>query len=176
MVAKERSDSLDSGGLANQIAGRLLKSYRWIDRDDLEGYAHLGVTMALSRYRADRGVPLAIFAYRKGMFLAIDEMRKDGVLRRRSALPTPATSGLPEEVADPSGFKDHDLVVQRDLLNALLNRLGRTDRQLLMMYYSQYMTFREIAAVFGITESAISLRHKALLARLRRLAGRDNRP
>lgn len=173
MVAKERHEALDCGGISLQIAARLSHSYGWVDRDDLQGYAQLGVTMAMRRYQSDRGVPLEIFAYRKGMFLAIDEMRKDGILRRRSAKAIPASSALSEDLPDPTGQRGHESVVQRDLLASLLTQLTPADRRLLMMYYSQHMTFREIAAVFNISESAVSLRHKALLTRMRRMATRQ---
>ena len=173
MVAKERHEGLDCGGIALQIASRLSHSYGWVDRDDLQGYAQLGLTLAMNRYQADRGVPLEIFAYRKGMFLAIDEMRKDGILRRRSAKAVPSSSALNDDLPDPAGQRGHESVVQRDLLASLLARLAPADRRLLMMYYAQHMTFREIAVVFNISESAVSLRHKALLNRMRRLANRQ---
>ena len=71
--------------IAERIASRLHHWYGWVDMDDLRSYAYLGLALAAKKYRADRGVPFGIFACRKGTFIAIDEMRKDGVLRRRQA-------------------------------------------------------------------------------------------
>jgi len=173
MVSKKRDDVPACGQIAVQIAARLSRNYGWVDRDDLRGYAQLGVTLAMSRYRGDRGVSLEVFAYHKGTFLAIDEMRRSGVLRRRGARTAPPACALVDDLPDPAGQRGHDAVVQRDLLASLLGRLAPAERHLLMMYYAQHMTFREIAAVFRISESAVSLRHKALLARLRRIANRQ---
>ncbi len=173
MVSRETDRVPDCGQIAVQIAARLSHSYGWVDRDDLRGYAQLGVALAARRYRGDRGVSLEVFAYHKGMFLAIDEMRRDGVLRRRDAKAAPPACALRDDLPDPAGQRSHDRLVQRDLLASLLGRLAPAERRLLLMHYAQHMTFREIAAVFQISESAVSLRHKALLGRLRRAANRQ---
>jgi len=56
------------------------------------------------------------------------------------------------------------------MCETLLGRLCQKGRQLLLMYYSEHMTFKQIAEVFDISESAVCLRHKALIGRLRRLS------
>lgn len=156
--------------ITGRIASRLHHRYGWVDMDDLRSYAYLGLTLAAKRYRADRGVAFEMFASRKGMFLAIDEMRKDGVLRRRRAGPGLTTTVLTADIPDPRGSRSYERLERRDMCRMLLGRLRTQDRQLVMMYYADGMTFREIAKVFSISESAACLRHKAALGTLRRIA------
>jgi RNA polymerase sigma factor (sigma-70 family) len=169
--------------IARQIASRLKRRYTWVAMDDLYSYALLGLTMSANAYDPTRGVPFPNFASQKGMFWAIDEMRKDGLLRRRSSTNMPRVLPFSEatgnidaeeswtpEIHDRSAEEDRDHLEARDLCSALLKQLRRQDRQLLVMYYADHMTFREIATVFNISESSVCLRHKALIRRLRRLA------
>ena len=158
--------------MANGIAARLSRWYSWVSLDDLRSYAYLGLALAARVYEPGRGVPFPQFAWRKGMYLAIDEMRKDGVLSRRRTTPLPTTTTLLPDVHDPVAPNGHDTVDRRDLCHTMLGKLRSQDRQLLMMYYSDEMTFKEIANVFDISESAVCLRHKALMQQLRRIGAR----
>lgn len=173
----------DNMPIARQIASRLKRRYTWVSMEDLYSYSLLGLTMSANAFDPDRGVPFPNYASQKGMFWAIDQMRKDGVLRRRSSasmprvLPFSEAAGLSDaeetwtpDVHDRNAEEDHKQLEARDLCTALLRQLRSQDRQLLVMYYSKHMTFREIAKVFGISESSVCLRHKALIRRLRRLA------
>jgi len=156
--------------LARQIAGRLRRWYGWVGLDDLHSYAYLGVALAARAYEDDRGVPFVNFAAHKGMYLAIDEMRKDGVLKRRRATSGPTFGALTPDLPDPAAERQYNDLEGRDLCSQLLGKLRGPDRKLLLMYYADEMTFREIARVFRISESAVCLRHKALLTKLRKLA------
>ncbi len=169
--------------LARQIASRLKRRYTWVMMEDLYSYSLLGLTMSANAYDPTRGVPFPNFASQKGMFWAIDEMRKDGVLRRRSSASMPRVLPFSEaagaidsdgtwtpDIQDKNAEEDGKQMEARDLCASLLRQLRKQDRELLIMYYSQHMTFREIAKVFGISESSVCLRHKALIRRLQRLA------
>ena len=155
--------------MANGIAVRLSRWYSWVSLDDLRSYAYLGLALAARAYEPGRGVPFPQFAWRKGMYLAIDEMRKDGVLSRRRTTPAPTFTALTPEIPDPHAPKGHAAVDRQDLCGELLKKLRPQDRQLLVMYYTNELTFKDIAKVFDISESAVCLRHKALIQRLRRL-------
>lgn len=178
MSSKEKTEgsraslAADHIALARGIASRLHRSYTWIALDDLRGYAYLGLALAAQAYKADRGVPFDCFASRKGMFLAIDEMRKDGVVRRRRAKMPVTIEPMVGDVPDPRGDGGRDAMETRDLCTVLLDKLHADDRRLLMLYYADSLTFRQIARVFGISESAVCLRHKMLLNKLRTLARR----
>ena len=156
--------------LADKIAGRLYRSYSWVGMDDLRSYAYLGLALAERVFRPELGVPFVKFAWRKAMFLAIDEMRKDGVVARKDSRRDKCTA-LSFETADPRSGAPQRRVERNDLCDSLMTRLRDRDQQLVAMYYADGMTFKEIANVFGITESAVCLRHKTLIHKLRVLAG-----
>jgi RNA polymerase sigma factor (sigma-70 family) len=156
--------------LAGQIAHRLARRYGWVGIDDLHSYAYLGLTLAAKAYDASRGVPFERFACAKAMYLAIDEMRKAGILRRADATPVPETSGQEIELPDPHADRQHQRMEAREFCSQLLSRLSESERQLVMMIYVDKLAYRDIAQVFGISESAICLRHKAVLDRLRQQA------
>ena len=64
---------------------------------------------------------------------------------------------------------DHEL---RGQVQAALGRLREQDRDLLVMRYLEQLGNREIAAVFGISEGAVKMRHlRALPGRRGRLTG-----
>lgn len=166
--------------LARQISARLRHRCSWVALDDLYSYSLLGLTRAAGIYDPAYGVPFANFASQKALFLAVDEMRKDGILQRRSTKSTTRTvsltcdgddsgswwNDLPDEGAD----QDHRRFEDREFLQALLMKLSDTDRQFLVMYYADEMTFKEIARVVNMSESSVCLRHKALINRLRKLS------
>ena len=169
--------------LARQIAARLRRRYTWVPMEDLYSYALMGLTLAANAFDPDRGVPFPNYASQKGMFWAIDEMRKDGVVRRKSSKSVPRLlpftdlgkaadpdDGWIPQVEDSFAEASHGRMEARELCATLISRLQSQDRKLLIMYYADHFTFREIAKVFKISESSVCLRHKALLNKLQRMA------
>jgi RNA polymerase sigma factor (sigma-70 family) len=107
------------------------------------------------------------------MFLAIDEMRKDGLLRRADAPTLKLEPNSPEgelELPDPGSDRESQRLEAREFCGRLLQRLSEPERSLLEMIYSDKLAYKEIASIFQISESAVCLRHKAVLAKLRRQA------
>jgi len=176
MVVAERNEGSPSHlaarhvDLARRIAARLRRSYSWLCADDLHGYAFLGVSLAARAFDAERGVPFDRFALCKGTFLAIDEMRRDGVLQRRRGKVPIVIRRLSGDVPDPKGDRARKRMENRDIFRSFLGKVKPAERQLMLMYYADQMTFKEIARVFRITESAVCFRHKALIRKLRKLA------
>jgi RNA polymerase sigma factor for flagellar operon FliA len=156
--------------LSQNIARRLARRYTWVSMEDLGSYAYLGVTLAARTFDSKRGIPFERFACTKAMFLAIDEMRKDGILRRADATNPSQDSTQEMDMADPAAHRDAEMMEARDICEQMLKNLDDESRKLLVMVYADKLTYREIARVFRISESAVCLRHKALLARLRRQA------
>lgn len=155
--------------LAQNIARRLFRRYRWVDQDDLSSYAYLGVTLAARAYDPDRGIPFARYACTKAMFLAIDEMRKDGVLRRADATNRFQDVAIQDrEMPDPAADRAVELMETREFCEQLFRRLDEAGQALLTMIYADKLTYREISQVLKISESAVCLRHKAVLDKLRR--------
>jgi DNA-directed RNA polymerase specialized sigma subunit len=115
--------------LADRIAGRLYRSYSWVDMDDLRSYAYLGLALAERAFRPELGVPFVKFAWRKAMFLAIDEMRKDGVVSRRES-PRDRHTPLSFETPDPQSDASAQRLERDDLCDMLMGRLRDRDQQL----------------------------------------------
>ncbi|MDY6914148.1 MAG: sigma-70 family RNA polymerase sigma factor [Planctomycetota bacterium] len=158
--------------LVRAIAVRLRRWYGWLDMGDLHSYAYLGLAMAAKRYQPDRGIAFRSFASQKGMFLAIDQMRKDGVVRRRGGKVGMMPASLGFDIPDPQAAKCRRAIETRDICRTLLAGLRKQDRRLLIMYYAEQLTFKEIARVFDISESAVCLRHKSIMRNLRHRASR----
>jgi RNA polymerase sigma factor (sigma-70 family) len=166
--------------LALWITAALKRRYPWIDKDDLHSYSLWGLTLAARSYTPGRGVPFASFACSKALFLAIDAMREDRVLRRQKLgrdLPgvylyqsMRAGEWSLAEVADSHSGEGERRLEARDMVARVLGELRAEDRRLLVLYYASELTFREIAKVMNTCESTICLHHKALLARVRRIA------
>ncbi len=157
--------------LVRKVAARLQRRFGWLDADELASYAYLGLRKAARDYDPTRSADFGAFASVKGMYLAIDEMRRDGLVRRPDSQQTPA-GPIEGELPDPDGEDALRDLVNRDTAEALLAALPQEDRDLLMMYYGQGMTLREIGQVRGVTEAAVCVRHQQLLAKLRRCARR----
>ncbi len=155
--------------LAKNIARRLRRRYGWVSIDDLNSYAYLGLTLATKVYDSSRGVPFERFACRKAMYLAIDQMRKDGILRRAdSTCRRREAAGSELELPDPAADRARELLEAREFCSELFKRLNEQGRKLLTMIYAEKLTYKEIAKVLDISESAVCLRHKAVILKLRR--------
>jgi len=167
--------------IARSVAFRLKRRFPWVNMEDLRSYSRWGLTRAAGLYSPESGTPFVCFAPRKAFYLGIDAMREDKVVRRSPQGPASASRAgqnslatsrpLPPEVVDEHSADDMRRLEAKDHLSSLLGRLDDGDRQLLLLYYSEGMTFKEIGRVFDRTESAICLRHGALIAKLRRFAG-----
>jgi RNA polymerase sigma factor (sigma-70 family) len=165
--------------IAGQIAARLKRRFTWLLADDLYSYALTGLVMAAKAFDAQRGVPFPNFASLLGMYMAIDEMRRDRVIQRPQRVNRGrccSLSAMGWEEPDAAQIPDRaaqgaiNRIEARDMVAHLLAALPPRDRQIMLMRYADNLTFGEIGAVVNRTESCICLRHKAILVRLRRLA------
>jgi RNA polymerase sigma factor for flagellar operon FliA len=55
---------------------------------------------------------------------------------------------------------------KRDLRDAVMQNLGRVERLILVLYYYEEMTMKEIGATLDLSESRVSQMHSGILARL----------
>ncbi len=159
--------------LAKRVACSLKSTYWWLSLDDLHSYAFLGLTRASKVYRSELNVPFRNFACQRAKLLAVDEMRKDGVLVRNSRKRTAMTTCSLDENLLPASDEDLTTKVElHDLWEYVFSTLSDSDKKLLIMYYVSGMSFKQIGEVLGRSESAMCVRYHHLLDRLRRLRER----
>ncbi|MCE5327386.1 MAG: sigma-70 family RNA polymerase sigma factor [Planctomycetaceae bacterium] len=166
--------------LARTIASRLKRCYCWVDSEELYSYVLLGLSQAATQYENDQGVTFADFAARKAMYLAIDQMRKDRVLSKAGAAPRRVvfSSDLADDDTSPMSmtavdrrYEEHSRQSDlRDFFSTVRSRLCPWESLLLKLHYDKGLTFREIACRLGVGQPTLSMRHKRLLSKLRRLA------
>lgn len=168
--------------VARSVSARLKRRYPWLDEDELYGYGLFGLVSAANAWRPQRGKDFGAFAAVKAGYLAVDQMRRDGILRHRPRPSAPRRIRIVSYAEVDRTLRDGhwDRVLARlearDMLETVLPRLANDDRRLLEMYYAQEMTLAEIAAVLGISEAAVCIRRQRLLAALRRqLSSRPRR-
>ena len=157
--------------LAEIVARRLAAKYPWISFDDLKSYSYLGLLYADTIYDESRGLPYRDFVIIKGAYIAVDEMRSARVLSRGDLVTSiKIDRGNDTDCTDPFSDKANQEFESREFCHHLLSDLGESELRLLEMKYKERMTYSEIASVLGISESAVCLRHKKLIAILRRKA------
>ena len=185
MIAENRTQTegpdatADHLGLIRLISYRLKRRFPWIDSEDLFSYSALGVAQAASLWQGGQGGTFGAYASVKGMFLAIDQMRKDRLIRRSGSprwREIPMAYGGQEddhhvpESADARGSEGLEMLEKRDLLERLMRDLPQRDRHLLELRFADELTFAEIGKVLGVSESAACLRNSTLLKTLKRKA------
>jgi RNA polymerase sigma-70 factor (ECF subfamily) len=90
-------------------------------------------------------------------------------------LPDESALQLASRLAAPGTSPSRQVVREelRQRLQEALARLGERDREVLVLRYLEQLSTRETAAVLGITEGAVKVRHLRALERLRALLGED---
>lgn len=81
----------------------------------------------------------------------------------------------PAELAQRFAAPDEDESIARcelvaDILTPLLERIPKTEREIVYLYYTKGKRQREIARVYGVTQAAISYRLHRAVARMRFIA------
>ena len=151
-------------GLLEQHAGIIRKvalgySSTFADRQDLTQEITLQLWRAYPRYSPDR--PFSTWMYRIALNVAISFLR-------RHTHPARQTLSLEEneiEVVDEAaGRKEPDERVA--LLQQVIASLAPLDRGLMLLYLEDH-SYREIAAVLGITETNVATKLNRLKQRVR---------
>ena len=102
----------------------------------------------------------------------------DGRIARISSLSEPGTGARPvgDSIADRKRPSASSRATQRDLRDFALARLSRTERLILILYYTECMTMREAGKALGISESRVSQILSLVLRKLRDRAARERAP
>ncbi len=72
---------------------------------------------------------------------------------------------------DKRGEDPLDEIQRRDLKDALTRGLSRAEKLILILYYYEEMTMKEIGATLDLSESRVSQMHSSILARLKAQIG-----
>ena len=68
---------------------------------------------------------------------------------------------------DKRGTNPFEEIKKRDLKEMLTKGLSRAERLILVLYYYEEMTMKEIGATLDLSESRVSQMHSSILARLK---------
>lgn len=90
---------------------------------------------------------------------------QDSATTEDSDEPTDPLETLVAEEPTPQQELEHKELIE--FVGQQIERLPERERTILILYYYEELTFREIGQILGITESRISQIHSALLAQLR---------
>lgn len=93
------------------------------------------------------------------------------------ALPDESALELAQQLASPGSSPSAHLLREelRSRIQDVLLDLSDGDREVLILRYLEQLSMSEIAAVLGINEGAVKMRHTRALRRLSRLLGHDPR-
>ncbi len=198
----EAADLLDRAARGDEAARReLLERYRGrlrrmaevrldrrlaprVDPSDVIQEALMDAARKLSEYLEKRPLPFYPWLRRLAWERLVKLHQRHLAARKRSvAREERLGPGLPEDsalelagrLAAPGTSPSHRLVREelRDRVRAALARLPDADRELLVLRYLEQLPFADVAAVLGVREGAVKMRHTRALARLSGLLGDD---
>lgn len=161
--------------LARKIASAYLRSQPRIDPGDAVGGALLGLWDATATWAEDGGRSFKSHAGQRCWGAIVDRLRDStGARRRRDStggnrtfLPPPLVS-LHSNVASR---RNECRLEAADNFWHLRRGFVLRDRLLLLLRYAEGLSFADIGAVFGVTESAMYARHRTIVAELRQRLG-----
>lgn len=76
-------------------------------------------------------------------------------------------ASLVEALRDADGVDPFARALQRDLKEAITRKLTRAERLIVVLYYCEGMTMREIGTTLDLSESRVSQMHTSIIARLK---------
>ena len=154
--------------LFNRHAGRLQGALRRMvgpAADDVLQTTFLSIVKARGRY--ERGAPFRPWLYTVAVNAARDHLR-----RHRREEPRP-TNELPEAAADPTPLPDPGLA---RTVEAALAKLPENQREAIVLHRFEGFSFKEIAQLLGVTETAVKVRAHRGYERLRVLLAGEKEP
>jgi RNA polymerase sigma-70 factor, ECF subfamily len=140
-------------------AGRLQGALRRMvggAADDVLQTTFLSIVRARGRY--ERGAPFRPWLYTVAVNAARDHLRR----HRREEPHTPEE--LPEQAVDPAPLRDPGLV---RTVEAALAQLPESQREAIVLHRFEGFSFKEVAELLGVSETAVKVRAHRGYERLR---------
>jgi DNA-directed RNA polymerase specialized sigma24 family protein len=176
------------------VAKKLGAKLEAVPRDELVGWARLGVTRAIVKFDVrriddhDRRKRVISYLIQKGYRLAYDEMRSEHVIGRirngkhyGGQVATTQFSQLAEdhrcgdtslglskgEMLDESMQDPADIVALKDLIETVTANLRGTEREVFQMHYREGHELRDIAVMKGVTYARVYQVHLRVIDKVR---------
>jgi RNA polymerase sigma factor for flagellar operon FliA len=154
--------------VAVQIRRRLPRS---VELADLLSFGACGLIGAVEDFDTSRGVRFWTFAEQRVRGAIYDGLRRQDWVPRRVRASSPA-----EQITRVGRFEpsQHDRspcespTDSLDVLRAVCRRFNQTERLIIILYYYEELTMKEIGATLGISESRVCQIHASLLRWLKR--------
>ncbi len=146
------------GGIIRKVAAGYSTSVT--DRNDLMQEITLQLWKAYPRYSPDR--PFSTWMYRIALNVAISFLRTN----TRPVRQTVPLDEIGREIADESGVS-LETAERVAILQQVIAAFGPLDRALLLLYLDD-SSYREIAAILGITETNVATKLGRLKERMRK--------
>jgi RNA polymerase sigma-70 factor (ECF subfamily) len=170
--------------LRDMVAVRLDPRLRArVDPSDVVQESLAEADRKLSDYAQRRPVPfypwLRALAWERLQHLHRDHIRSQRRSVRRERLAPPLSEDSIEQLVQRLAGRGSSPSARlqraelRGLVRAALARLSEDDREALVLRYLEVLSTREIAAVLGLSEPAVRMRHLRALRHLRELLGED---
>jgi RNA polymerase sigma-70 factor (ECF subfamily) len=157
-----------------------------VDPSDVVQESLVEADRRLGDYLRDRPLPFYPWLRRLALQRLTDlhrlhvRSRKRSVRREEARLPLLSDDSVQQLASRlmAHGSSPSAALQRRDLqerLRTALSRLAERDREVLILRHLEQLSVKEIAAVLGISEGAVKVRHVRALERLRQVLNEDDR-
>lgn len=146
--------------LANKLAFDRKKTLpKFVDIEELQSAAYLGLTEAANRFDESRGISFSTFAYPRILGAIVDSLRQMGWGKRTD--PKQAFS-LDVPVSDEADMSLKDMLAApeehniNEIFEVISQGFDKQAEQVLRHYFIDECSMKEVGKKFGVSESRIS--------------------